>query len=41
MYMVGEKEKLIKKLNKEMKQAAQMLEFEHAAFLRDEIKKLK
>lgn len=36
-----EKEKLIKNLNKEMKIAAQMLEFEHAAFLRDEIKKLK
>ena len=36
-----EKERIIKNLNKEMKVAAQMLEFEHAAFLRDEIKKLK
>lgn len=35
-----EKEKLIRSLTKEMKLAAQMLEFEHAAFLRDEIKKL-
>ncbi len=36
-----EKERLIKNLTKEMKLAAQMLEFEHAAFLRDEIQKLK
>ncbi|MBR2735590.1 MAG: excinuclease ABC subunit UvrB, partial [Clostridia bacterium] len=36
-----EKERLIKSLTKEMKLAAQMLEFEHAAFLRDEIQKLK
>ncbi len=36
-----EKDRLIKELTKEMKLAAQMLEFEHAAFLRDEIKKLK
>ena len=36
-----EKEKLIRNLTKEMKLAAQMLEFEHAAFLRDEIQKLK
>ena len=36
-----EKEKLIKNLTKEMRLAAQMLEFEHAAFLRDEIQKLK
>ncbi len=35
-----EKEKIIKNLTKEMKLAAQMLEFEHAAFLRDEIKKI-
>lgn len=35
-----EKEKAIRDLTKEMKLAAQMLEFEHAAFLRDEIKKL-
>ena len=36
-----EKDRIIKELTKEMKLAAQMLEFEHAAFLRDEIKKLK
>ena len=36
-----EKDRLIKNLTKEMKLAAQMLEFEHAAFLRDEIQKLK
>ena len=36
-----EKDRLIKELTKEMKLAAQMLEFEHAAFLRDEIQKLK
>ncbi len=36
-----EKERLLKELTKEMKLAAQMLEFEHAAFLRDEIQKLK
>lgn len=36
-----EKERLIRSLTKEMKLAAQMLEFEHAAFLRDEIQKLK
>ena len=36
-----DKEKLIKDLTKEMKLAAQMLEFEHAAFLRDQIQKLK
>ncbi len=35
-----EKERIIKSLTKEMKLAAQMLEFEHAAFLRDEIQKL-
>ncbi len=35
-----EKEKIIINLTKEMKLAAQMLEFEHAAFLRDEIKKI-
>ncbi len=35
-----EKEKIIKELTKEMKTAAQMLEFEHAAFLRDEIQKI-
>ncbi len=36
----GEKEALIKKLTAEMKQAAKLLEFEHAAFLRDKIEKL-
>lgn len=36
-----EKEKLIEELSKEMNLAAKMLEFEHAAFLRDEIKKLR
>ena len=36
-----EREKLIETLTKEMKYAAKMLEFEHAAFLRDEINKLK
>jgi excinuclease ABC subunit B len=35
-----EKEKLIETLTKEMKYAAKILEFEHAAFLRDEINKL-
>lgn len=35
-----EKEVLISKLTKEMKQAAKLQQFEHAAFLRDEIKKL-
>ena len=36
-----EREELISRLTREMKSAAKMLEFEHAAFLRDEIKKLK
>lgn len=36
-----EKQKLIRKLTEEMKSAAAMLEFEHAAYLRDEIRKLK
>ncbi len=36
-----EKEKLIKLLRKEMKQSAQMLDFEQAAKLRDRIKQLK
>ena len=36
-----EKEILLKDLSKEMKLAAQMLEFEHAAFLRDQIQKIK
>ena len=37
----GEREKLIEKLTAEMKAAARMLEFEKAAYLRDEIKKLR
>ncbi|MBE6769882.1 MAG: excinuclease ABC subunit UvrB [Ruminococcaceae bacterium] len=37
----GEKEKLIKLLTNEMREAAKMLEFEHAAMLRDKIKKLR
>lgn len=36
-----EKQKLIGKMTEEMKSAAAMLEFEHAAYLRDEIRKLK
>ncbi len=36
-----EKEKMIKALTAEMKQAAKLLEFEQAAFLRDKISKLK
>ena len=35
-----EKTVLIEKLTREMKEAAKMLEFEHAAFLRDKIKEL-
>lgn len=35
-----EKLELIEKLKKEMKEASKMLEFEHAAFLRDKIKEL-
>lgn len=37
----SEKEKLIKTLTKEMQTASRMLEFEHAAYLRDKIKKLR
>jgi excinuclease ABC subunit B len=37
----SEREKLIASLTKEMKSAALILEFEHAAFLRDRIKKLR
>lgn len=37
----SEKEKLIKTLTKEMQAASRMLEFEHAAYLRDKIKKLR
>lgn len=36
-----EKQELIKKLTAEMQAASQLLEFEHAAMLRDKIKKLK
>lgn len=36
-----ERRVLIDKLTREMKEAARMLEFEHAAFLRDKIKELK
>jgi len=36
-----EKEKLIKRLTREMLEASKMLEFEHAAYLRDKIKKLR
>ena len=35
------KEKLIEKLTKEMKEAAKILDFEHAAFVRDRIEKLR
>ena len=37
----AEKEQLIKKLSKEMRAAAKLLEFEHAAYLRDKIAELK
>lgn len=37
----GEKDELIKKLTIEMKAAAKLLEFEHAAYLRDKIEKIK
>ena len=37
----AERERLIEKLTAEMKAAARMLEFEKAAYLRDEIKKLR
>ena len=36
-----EKEALIEKLTEEMKTAAKMLEFEHAAYLRDKLRELK
>ena len=35
-----QKQQLITQLTKEMKAAAKLLEFEHAAYLRDKIKKL-
>ncbi|MCI6653214.1 MAG: excinuclease ABC subunit UvrB [Ruminococcus sp.] len=37
----SEKKKLIEELTKEMKAAAKLLEFEHAAYIRDKINKLK
>ncbi len=37
----AERDMLIKRLTSEMKQAAKMLEFEHAAYLRDRINKLR
>lgn len=37
----AQKQKLIDKLTREMKAAARILEFEHAAYLRDEIEKLR
>ena len=37
----AQKEKLIEKLTAEMKKSAEMLEFEHASYLRDTIKALK
>ena len=36
-----EKNELIEKLTKEMRAAAQLLEFEHAAYLRDQIEKIR
>ena len=36
-----ERSRIIRDLTKEMKEAAKILEFEHAAFLRDKIEKLK
>ena len=37
----AETQQLIDKLTKQMKEAAKLLEFEHAAYLRDKIKELK
>jgi len=39
-YTPAEKRMMIEKLTKEMKAAAKLLEFEHAAYLRDKIKEL-
>ena len=36
-----EREQTIQKLTAQMRQAAQLLEFEHAAYLRDKIQKLR
>ena len=38
---VGDKEKMIEQLTAEMREAARMLEFEKAAYLRDRIKELR
>ena len=37
----AEKQMLVEKLTREMKNAAKLLEFEHAAYLRDRIQKLR
>ena len=37
----AEREQMIKSLQREMRAAAKLLEFEHAAYLRDKIKKLR
>ena len=37
----NDKNQLIEKLTKEMRAAAKLLEFEHAAYLRDQIEKIK
>ena len=37
----AEREQLITRLTREMKEAARLLEFEHAAFLRDRIDRLR
>ncbi len=37
----AERQAMIQQLTLEMQNAAKMLEFEHAAYLRDKIKKLK
>ena len=37
----AEREKLIEQLTKEMRSAVKLLEFEHAAYLRDKIKELR
>ena len=39
-YTLAERQELIQKYTKEMKAAAKLLEFEHAAYLRDKIKSL-
>ncbi len=40
-FSANEKNRLIEKLTKEMRAAAKLLEFEHAAYLRDQIEKIK